>query len=154
MLYTYAKTWLPDDLLAKADRMTMAHSIELRVPFLDNDLVSYVATLPQHLKVKRARSSDGWQRKFVLRKALEGRVPQTIIDRPKQGFPVPAYGWLAGDLRDFAKERLTSSNLTDIGFERSVLADLMDRSAVGDGRAQRQAWVLIILSIWAEQYLR
>lgn len=154
ILYMYAKNWLPDDLLAKADRMTMAHSLELRVPFLDNHLVDFVSGMPQHMKVRREPSTDGWQRKYVLRKALEGRVPQDIIDRPKQGFPVPAYGWLAADLKDFGAEWMKSSHLVQMGFQTAALDSLAASAQSGNARAQKQAWSLIILAIWSDRFLR
>ena len=153
ILYMYAKTWLPDDLLAKADRMTMANSLELRVPFLDNNLIDFASGMPQRLKVRRERSADGWQRKYVLRKALEGTVPQEIIDRPKQGFPVPAYGWLADELKGFAREWLMVDNLSGLGFRGEQVNRILTRATAGNARAQRQAWSLIVLAIWSERYL-
>src|ERR1700738_998102 len=83
MLYVDTKTWLPDDLLVKADKMTMANSVELRVPLLDHKLLEFAATLPSTFKV------NGFSMKYIAKKALRGRVPRAILARKKAGFPVP-----------------------------------------------------------------
>ncbi len=151
ILYMYSKLWLPDDLLAKADRMTMANSLELRVPFLDNDLVRFTSSLPTRLKIRKDPLTGQWNRKYILRSALKGRIPESILTREKQGFPVPAYEWLATDLREFAGDRLTSrsSPLSDF-FKPETVEQLFHRSTEGDHRAQRQAWVLLIFLLWHE----
>src|SRR5262249_46389262 len=83
MLYVDTKTSLPDDLLLKADKMTMSNSIELRVPLLDHKLLEFAATLPENFKVR------GFTTKYIAKTALRTRVPQEILDRKKAGFPVP-----------------------------------------------------------------
>ncbi|PYU86019.1 MAG: hypothetical protein DMG08_30515, partial [Acidobacteria bacterium] len=93
MLYVDIKTWLPDDLLLKADKMTMANAQELRVPFLDHKLVEFAARLPQHLKV------SGLSSKIVLKRLAERYIPQETIYRRKVGFTVPLTRWFAGGLR-------------------------------------------------------
>lgn len=153
ILYMYARTWLPEDLLNKADRMTMAHGLELRVPFLDNQLIDFVSSLPPRYKLKRIRKGE-WSHKHVLRKAMEGRIPNAILERPKQGFPVPAYRWLESELSGFARDRITSRGLADLGLQPKPMDNVLRAAIAGDGQAQRQAWVLIVLSIWCEQYLK
>ena len=98
MLYLDSRVWLPDDLLVKADKMTMAHGIELRVPFLDHELMEHAWALPDPLKIA------GGVGKALLRKAARGRVPQAILDRPKQGFATPTAAWLRGGLRELAND--------------------------------------------------
>ncbi len=83
MLYVDTHTWLPDDLLIKADKMTMANSVELRVPLLDHKVLEFAARLPRNQKVRR------WTMKYLLKKVLRGRVPEEILYRRKAGFPVP-----------------------------------------------------------------
>src|SRR5580704_15096904 len=83
MLYIDTKTWLPDDLLIKADKMTMANSLELRVPLLDHRVLEFAASLPAHYKVR------GFSLKYILKRALSKRVPRAILKRKKAGFPVP-----------------------------------------------------------------
>src|SRR5258708_14382252 len=100
MMYLDTKVWLPDDLLLKADKMTMANALELRVPFLDHKLVEYAATLPEHLKI------SGGVGKVILRKAMRGLLPSDILGRPKKGFPVPTRAWFKTPLAGFAREVL------------------------------------------------
>ena len=94
MLYIDTKTWLPDDLLIKADKMTMANSIELRVPLLDHRVLEFAASLPSRLKL------NGHNTKYILKKALSKRIPREISNRKKAGFPVPYGSWLRKDLKD------------------------------------------------------
>ncbi len=94
MLYIDTKTWLPDDLLIKADKMTMANSLELRVPLLDHRLLEFAASLPPHYKLK------GFTMKYIWKKALSKRVPDAILKRKKAGFPVPYESWLRNEFRD------------------------------------------------------
>src|SRR5262249_23667287 len=101
MLYLDTKTWLPDDLLVKADKMTMANSVELRVPLLDHKLLEFAAALPSDLKI------HGFTTKYLAKKALEKRIPQEIVRRKKAGFPVPYEGWLRKQLHGWVTEVLT-----------------------------------------------
>src|SRR6202048_981828 len=87
MLYVDTKTWLPDDLLVKADKMTMANSVELRVPLLDHKILEFAASLPQDFKV------HGFTTKYIAKKTLSGCVPREILQRKKAGFPVPYETW-------------------------------------------------------------
>ncbi len=88
MLYVDTKTWLPDDLLVKADKMTMANSVELRVPLLDHQVLEFAASLPSDFKV------HGFQTKYIAKKSLSRVVPKAILDRKKAGFPVPYESWI------------------------------------------------------------
>ena len=95
MLYVDTKTWLADDLLLKADKITMANSIELRVPLLDHKVLEFAASLPGSYKVR------GFTTKYIAKRTLNDRVPQAILNRKKAGFPVPYHSWLRTDLRDW-----------------------------------------------------
>src|SRR4029077_16289870 len=101
ILYLDTKTLLPDDLLLKADKMTMANSIELRVPLLDHELLEFAASLPPSFKLKRFTT------KYILKKALSQKIPKAIRDRKKSVFPVPYESWLRNDLKDFVWDVLT-----------------------------------------------
>ena len=147
MLYTDAKVWLPDDLLNKADKMTMATGLELRVPFLDHKLVEFAATLPQSAKL------GGKGGKTILRNAMRGILPDTIIDRPKKGFPVPISSWLRGSMRGFARENLLAKD--------SACSNLMDRASMvkivedhADARADRsqEIWTLLVFEFWHRHF--
>ena len=96
----YSADWLTEDLLMKADKMSMATSLEVREPFLDHRLAEWVSKLPLVWRIGDA--ATGYQSKRILRDFCRRRLPPSILDRPKQGFPVPAYGWLAGDLNAWA----------------------------------------------------
>lgn len=98
MLYIDTKTWLPDDLLIKADKMTMANSVELRVPLLDHTVLEFATSLPSSYKLK------GVTTKYILKKTLRTRVPKEILDRKKTGFPVPYERWLRYDLKEYIQE--------------------------------------------------
>src|SRR5438270_4092215 len=100
MLYVDTHTWLPDELLVKADKMTMANSVELRVPLLDHKLLEFAATLPRDQKIRR------WTMKYLAKKALRGHLPDEILFRRKAGFPVPYEFWLKNSLRDFVVDVL------------------------------------------------
>jgi asparagine synthase (glutamine-hydrolysing) len=104
MLYIDTKVWLPDDILLKADKMTMAHALELRVPFLDHKLVEFTAGLPAKFKLR------GRWGKVLLREAMRGVLPEPILHRAKKGFPVPTEQWLRGPLKGYVRETVLAAN--------------------------------------------
>src|SRR5262249_19088056 len=101
LLYLDSKTYLPGDILTKVDRMSMAVSLEARVPPLDHKLIELVTTIPADLKMR------GRETKRIFKKAVRGLVPDEILDRPKQGFGVPIQRWINRELRDRMRETLT-----------------------------------------------
>jgi asparagine synthase (glutamine-hydrolysing) len=142
MLYVDTKTWLPDDLLIKADKMTMATSLELRVPLLDHRVLEYAARLPSSRKLR------GLQTKYLLKSALKTRVPSEIRRRKKAGFPVPYVRWMSqastGSVRDLLLEE------TAIGrgyFERSEVERLLQRNA-DQADASKEVFGLVVLELW------
>jgi asparagine synthase (glutamine-hydrolysing) len=142
MLYVDTKTWLPDDLLVKADRITMAASVELRVPFLDHTVLEFAAALPPEFKVR------GRATKRVLRQAVEKRVPGEILKRRKVGFPVPYGQWLAGDLGGFVRETILSSKAISRGyFRRSGVEAVLSGERKG-GASSREVFALLVLEMW------
>ena len=145
MLHTDLQILLPDIFLQKVDRATMATSTEVRVPFLDFDLVDYVAALPSTLKVGIG------QRKKLLRKVLNGIVPNDILNAPKKGFGVPIASWLAGPLRDFAQGRILASAGTGGWFEPAEVARLFDEHAAGRRDHSQLLWKALQLALWRER---
>ena len=107
VLYTYCQDWLVEDLLMKADKMSMANALELRTPFLDYRVVEMAATLPDALRVGRD-GSGCYRTKRILREMASSLIPDQIISRPKMGFPVPVYEWLSDRLKPMAHERVAS----------------------------------------------
>ena len=140
-------TWLPDDLLVKADKMTMAASVELRVPLLDTDLLEFAASLPPHHKIR------GWPPKRILRAALNNEVPPEILKRKKIGFPVPYDRWLRTELREFASDTILSrTSMLSECFERDALVRLLDSHRRGEGGAQ-EVFSLLVLELTHQQFV-
>lgn len=139
--------YLPQDILTKVDRMTMAHSIEARPPLIDHRLVEFAATIPTRFRIK-----DG-QTKYLFKQAMRGVLPDHIIDRPKHGFAVPLARWLRHDLATFARDILLSStardrNLFNLRYVERLL-QLNDRGRDLD----LQLWTLLSLELWCRRFL-
>jgi asparagine synthase (glutamine-hydrolysing) len=146
MLYVDTKSWLPDRLLVKADKMTMAASIELRVPLLDHQILEFAASLPADFKVRNNST------KRVLRTALENRVPSEIVNRKKAGFPVPYEMWLNTTLKDFVADTLTSTTTALIDyFDKQELATFV-ASSQSNRRHYKEMFSLVVLELWLRQF--
>ena len=147
MLYFDTKTWLVDDLLIKADRMSMATSIELRVPFLDHRLVEYAATLPSRYKIQ------GMNTKFILKKILAGQLPDRIVNRRKMGFPTPLEVMFKDELYDYAYATLLSQQAVERGyFDRRVVENLLLNHRKGKAKNHQEIWQLLVLEEWHRQF--
>jgi asparagine synthase (glutamine-hydrolysing) len=135
-------TWLRGDILVKADKMTMANSLELRVPFLDPEVFAVASRLPVEAKITRTTT------KYALRRALEPIVPPHVLNRPKLGFPVPIRHWLrAGPLLDWAHEMVNSS-ATDHLIDVSAVRRMLDEHRCGTADHSRRLWTLLIFMLW------
>jgi asparagine synthase (glutamine-hydrolysing) len=142
MLYVDTKTSLPDDLLLKADKMTMANSLELRVPFLDHKLLEFAASLPANLKVRRCTT------KYLAKRALRGRLPRPILERRKAGFPVPYESWLRTDLKSWITEVLLDRECLARGyFDRGCLERMIAEDARVGGYS-KELLSLVTLELW------
>jgi asparagine synthase (glutamine-hydrolysing) len=147
MLYVDTKTSLPDDLLIKADKMTMANSLELRVPLLDHLVLEFAAGLPVHFKLK------GWTTKHILKEAFKDSIPREVIKRRKAGLPVPLRRWMRNDLGDFVREVLLSGRSISRGyFQKSAIERLLQRNAVGGG-LMKEVFSLLTLELWHAEFL-
>ena len=135
-------TWLRGDILVKADKMTMANSLELRVPFLDPEVFAVASRLPYDQKITRTTT------KYALRRALEPIVPAHVLNRPKLGFPVPIRHWLrAGELLDWSQEMIRTSaagHLIDLPAVQSML----DEHRSGAADHSRRLWTMLIFMLW------
>lgn len=154
LLYTYCQSWLVEDLLMKADKMTMANSIELRVPFLDHRLVEWAALTPPWVKVGRNRQG-GYETKRILRRFAWTRLPGEILSRPKQGFPVPAYDWLSACLKTWAFDLLSSqdANLNNWLKPEVVRKQLQLGTKTGSALIEKhRLWNLLILELWMREW--
>ncbi len=147
MLYTDTKTSLPDDLLLKADKMTMANSVELRVPFLDHKFLEFAARLPENMKVR------GFRTKYLAKKALRDKVPVEILRRKKAGFPVPYDSWMRSELRDWVQDILFDRKSLDRGyFNRKCIEGIIDR----DSRFHthpKEILSLVSLELWHRSFI-
>ena len=147
MLYVDTKTWLPDDLLVKADKISMANSLELRVPLLDHKVLEFAASLPVDYKVR------GFTTKYILKEAFSGRIPKPILNRKKTGFPVPVESWLRNELRDYTREVLLDSKTLGRGyFNQKAIEGLLNPSARPAGSSE-QIFSLVTLELWHRQFL-
>ena len=147
MLYIDTKSWLPDDLLIKADKMTMANSLELRVPLLDHKVLEFAAALPTDLKVR------GFTTKYLAKRALGPRVPKSILNRRKAGFPVPYESWLRKDLRGWVHEVLFDHATTSRGyFATPVVRELVARDEAKGGYS-KEIFSLVTLELWHRTFL-
>jgi asparagine synthase (glutamine-hydrolysing) len=143
-----AETYLPEDVLTKVDRMSMAHSIESRVPLLDNEVVEFAFRLPSSFKIKAGR------RKHILKEAAATLLPRDILDRPKQGFGVPLSVWFRGNLRElFADTLLSDRTLTRGYFEEPFLRRLVAEHLSGSRDHTLRLWQLVVFERWLRQYV-
>ncbi len=148
MLYVDTKVWLPDDILLKGDKMTMATGLELRVPFLDHELVEFAATLPANLKVR------GRWGKVLLREAMRGRVPEPILKRSKKGFPVPTESWLRGQLKSFTRESiLASDSACRLYLDSETLEKTVREHEEGRINRDQEIWTLIVFEFWHRMFI-
>lgn len=146
--YLDLKVYLPDDILVKLDRASMAHSLEARVPFLDDELVELAFSIPPYLRMKGLRG------KYLLRKALGDLVPQAILKRPKRGFSVPISAWLKSELKPLLLETLTREKTEKNGFfNYEAIKRMMEAHWRGESDFSRELWVLLAFEIWRGEYL-
>ncbi len=135
--------YLPTDLLVKMDITSMMHSLEARSPFLDHQLVEFVAALPSRQKIRRLTT------KFLMKRAMLGRVPSEVLSRRKRGFAVPIKQWLQGELRDVLKDHLLSSQAVADGFIRDGAINRLVREHLSGVRDwSQQLWALLMLEMW------
>jgi asparagine synthase (glutamine-hydrolysing) len=139
--------YLVDDLLVKTDRSSMAHSLELRVPFLDNEVASMALNLATPLKVR------GLAKKRLLRQALAPLLPKEVLRGPKQGFSIPVAAWLRGPLQEFAREVLSAETLSRQGWlDPATVTGLLDRHCAGREDLSRQLWGMMAFTLWFDRY--
>jgi asparagine synthase (glutamine-hydrolysing) len=140
--------YLPDDLLVKVDIASMAHSLEARSPFLDHEFMEFAATIPSDLKVR------GRVKKYILKRALSGLLPEEILHRPKMGFGVPIDHWFRHELRDLAYDTLLGSRCASRGYFRSeTLQRLLDEHTRGTANWHYLLWTLLMLELWHQTHV-
>jgi asparagine synthase (glutamine-hydrolysing) len=146
-LWLDQKYYLPDDILYKSDRMSMAHSLEVRPPFLDHRIVEFAARLPQNLKIR------GGKLKFVLRELMKDRLPEAVVRRKKEGFDIPAHDWLRTVLRPLLLDTLNERSVRETGIfswpaiDATIRAHLERRANLG-----YHLWGLLVLFLWMRRW--
>ena len=141
-------SWLPDNLLERGDRMTMAASLEARMPFMDHELAAYVSSLPDEYRVR------GRTTKWILREAMKQLLPQAILERPKVGFRVPVNEWFRGPMKDYLYEHLTGTDSrTRHYYHAAALQQVLAEHVAGRQNHEKLLWSLLTLEIWHRQYL-
>jgi len=143
-----AETYLPEDVLTKVDRMSMAHSIESRVPLLDNEVIEFASSLPASMKIK------GGRRKHVLKEVAATLLPAEILNRPKQGFGVPLGQWFRGNLRElFADTLLAPATLQRGYFQPAFIRRVVAEHLAGTRDHTLQLWQLVVFERWHREYV-
>jgi len=141
-------SYLPDDLLVKVDRATMAHGLEARSPFLDHHLIEFCAALPTEYKIR-----DG-AAKYLLKAVMRDRLPSSVLQRPKMGFGVPIDQWFRGTCREMVEDTLLSSRCLQRGYfdpeqiRRMVLEQRQGRTSYGS-----RVYALLMLELWHREYV-
>ncbi len=147
MLYVDTKTWLPDDLLLKADKMTMANSVELRVPLLDHKVLEFAASLPANFKVR------GFTTKYIAKRALGGLVPKEIVRRRKTGFPVPYASWLRTDLSGWLRGVILDGEALARGYFKKAGVEYLLSENSRSGAYSKELFSLAVLELWHREFV-
>ena len=147
ILYFDQTSWLPDNLLERGDRMTMAASLEARMPFMDHELATFVSSLPDSVRVK------GRTTKWILREAMKSIIPEEILARPKVGFRVPINEWFQTSMKDYLYDHLMGNgSVTNRYYNKKSLEKILSDHVRGRQNHEKLLWSLLNLEIWHQQY--
>jgi len=147
LLHQYFRTYLMDRVLVKVDRASMANGLEVRAPFLDHHLMSFVNQLPYEYKHKV------FMGKYILKTLMKGRLPDIVINRPKKGFAIPLARWLRGDLYPFAREVLSSRTICENGFFNNEYVQLLLKHHFeGKENNATKIWTLLVFQLWYDHW--
>ncbi len=142
------QTYLPDDLLVMGDKMSMAHGLEVRVPFCDHRLVELAATIPMRQRM------SGFRLKGLLKDAVRGLLPDALMRKPKQGFMLPLGAWLQDELQPLCRTVLSAERIRRRGlFRAETVTGLLDAQLQGQVNLTHQVFALMVFELWCEQYL-
>jgi asparagine synthase (glutamine-hydrolysing) len=145
MMYSDLVSYLPDDILTKVDRASMAVSLEVRVPILDHRVAEFAWRLPKSLLIREGKE------KWLLRQVLHKYVPEPLFERPKMGFGIPLGEWLRGPLREWAEDLLAAKRIAEDSFFNPELVQRTWREHVtGERNRQYQLWNILMFQAWHE----
>ena len=152
-LWADQRYYLPDDILTKCDRMSMAHSLEVRPPFLDHRLVEFANSLPEDLKISADAPTRDGRLKYVLRDLMRDKLPAAVLNRPKQGFDIPAHHWFRTVLKPLLLETLSPANVRATGlFDEQVFAKTIERHLDRKANLGYHLWGLLTLFLWMKRW--
>jgi len=147
LIYLYLKNYLQEDILMKTDRSSMAVGLEVRAPLLDYELVEFINSIPSNLKLR------GLTTKYIFKKLMEGKIPKSIVYRPKKGFGIPIANWIRNDLKDFTVELLNSDKIKRENiFNPSFVSQLLKEHLSGRKDNRKLLWTLMVFEIWLEKW--
>jgi asparagine synthase (glutamine-hydrolysing) len=147
LIYLYCRSYLPDDILVKADRASMATSLEVRAPLLDYTLVEWLGTVPSQFKLR------GMTTKYLLKRAMQEKLPPGIAARGKKGFGIPVAKWFKGELRELACDTLSETRIRDLGlFQWPEVSRLLADHFAGRRDNRKQLWTLFMFQLWHDEY--
>ncbi|MDH5570145.1 MAG: asparagine synthase C-terminal domain-containing protein [Gammaproteobacteria bacterium] len=144
-LYCDIKTYLPEDILALTDRISMQHSLEVRVPFIDHKVMEFCATIPPELRMK------GFKKKYLLKKSMSNILPEEVINHRKQGFVGPTSNWIKNDLREYILNTLSENNIKKHGYINvKTVNKLLDEHFSGKQIHDKLIWAMVVFQKWYE----
>jgi len=150
-LFAEYKTRLVDEMLMKVDRMTMAHSLEARVPLLDHKVVEFSYRLPSHLKLRQQNNES--ITKYILKRTMESHLPKDIIYRKKQGFNVPVKSWLSGKFLERVGDAILGGRLREAGvISPAGVGVLLKQQGTGQYNHNNLLMLLLVMEYWTEAY--
>ena len=152
-LWADQRYYLPDDILTKCDRMSMAHSLEVRPPFLDHRLVEFANSLPEDLKISEDAPTRDGRLKHVLRDLMRDKLPAAVLNRPKQGFDIPTHHWFRTVLKPLLLEALSPAKVRATGlFHEQVIAKTIERHLDRKANLGYHLWGLLTLFLWMKRW--
>jgi asparagine synthase (glutamine-hydrolysing) len=138
--------YLPDDLLVKEDRASMAVTLEARVPLIDHELAEFAARIPSQYKIRRGET------KYILKKSFEGILPHEILYRPKRGFGMPLKEYLRDELREYCRSIVFDFNQLDY-YDKKVIEQLWNRHQTGRSDYSRLLWNIMMFNLWFKKWM-
>ena len=146
--HLYLRTYLLDQVLVKVDRASMRYALEVRAPFLSHEVIEFLLSLPPSMKYHRDTT------KYLLKKLMRGRLPDAVIDRPKQGFAAPVASWLRYELKDMLTDTLAPGHLAANLFNAQEVQKLVHQHVDGTHNHAKKLWTLLVFQLWYDRWMK